>query len=152
MFFSLAFGIPMLLHPFWQVVSVYALAAFVSGVVLSVVFQLAHCVEEAEFPMPVMTETGEKMSTDWAVHQGLTTVDFSRKNPLLCWFLGGLNFQVEHHLFQRICPVHYQALSKVVEETCKEFGIRYAAHPSFMEAVGSHFRWLVQMGKPVATA
>jgi linoleoyl-CoA desaturase len=125
-FFSLAFVIPMMLHPFLLVLGVYALAAFVSGVVLSVVFQLAHCVGEAEFPMPVVTEGGaEKMSTDWAVHQVLTTVDFSRKNPVLCWFLGGLNFQVEHHLFQRICHVHYPALSKVVEETCKEFGIRY---------------------------
>lgn len=149
LFFSLAFVIPMLLHPWWAVIGVYAIAAFVSGVVLSVVFQLAHCVTEAEFPVPVMTENGaEKMSTDWAVHQVLTTVNFSRRSKLLCWFLGGLNFQVEHHLFHRICHVHYPALSKVVEQTCKEFDIRYAEHRSIFTAIASHFRWLVLMGKP----
>lgn len=151
LFFTMAFVIPMLLHPWWAVLGVYAIAAFVSGVVLSVVFQLAHCVTEAEFPVPVMTESGaEKMSTDWAVHQVLTTVDFSRRSRVLCWFLGGLNFQVEHHLFHRICHVHYPALSKVVEQTCKEFDIRYAEHRSIFTAIASHFHWLVRMGKPTA--
>jgi linoleoyl-CoA desaturase len=151
-FFSLAFGVPMIFHHFWPVVGVYMLASFTSGVVMSVVFQLAHCVEEAEFPTPVAIEGGgERMTTDWAVHQVQTTVDFARQNKFLCWLLGGLNFQVEHHLFSRICHVHYPALSKVVEETCKDFGIRYAANKSFFSAVASHFRLLVEMGKPTKT-
>ena len=148
-FFSIAFVIPMLLHPFWAVVGVYALAAFVSGIVLSVVFQLAHCVEGADFPMPVVQPSGgEKIMNEWAIHQVETTVDFARGSKIACWFLGGLNFQIEHHLFNRICHVHYPALSKVVEETCKEFGIRYASHRTFLSALASHFRWLVQMGRP----
>lgn len=151
-FFSLAFVLPMLLHSFWAALGIYALAAFVSGVVLSVVFQLAHCVQEASFPVPVPTGEGKaRMQTEWAVHQVQTTVDFARRNPVLRWFLGGLNFQVEHHLFSKICHVHYPALSKLVEETCHEFGIRYAAHRTFFGAVASHFRWLVQMGRPQAT-
>jgi linoleoyl-CoA desaturase len=151
-FFSMAFVIPMLLHPVWVVLVVYAIAAFVSGVVLSVVFQLAHCVGEAEFPVPVANPDGSgpaRMETDWAVHQVQTTVDFARGNRLLCWFLGGLNFQVEHHLFSKICHIHYPALSKVVEETCREFGIRYAAHDTFWSALGSHARWISSMGRPV---
>ena len=153
-FVSLAFVIPMLLHPVLAVLGVYAIAAFVCGVVLSVVFQLAHCVEEADFPMPVPTpQGGERIEAEWAVHQVQTTVNFSRQNPILRWFLGGLNFQIEHHLFSRICHIHYPAISKVVEETCKEFGVRYAAHRSIFSALASHFRWLVQMGRPVrATA
>ena len=152
-FFSMAFFIPMLLHPWWAVLAVYALAAFVSGVVLSVVFQLAHCVEEADFPVPVDAPGGgQRMETDWAVHQVQTTVDFARRNPFLCWFLGGLNFQIEHHLFHKICHIHYPALSKVVEETCREFGVRYASHRTFWSAVASHWRWLVAMGRPPATA
>jgi len=148
-FFSMAFVIPMLLHPVWAVLTVYALASFVSGVLLSVVFQLAHCVEEAEFPVPVPTPTGgEKMETDWALHQVQTTVDFARRSKFLCWFLGGLNFQVEHHLFSKICHVHYPALAKIVEDTCREFGVRYSAHHSFFSAVRSHYRWLVLMGRP----
>jgi len=150
-FFSLAFVIPMLLHPVWTVLAIYAIAAFVSGVVLSIVFQLAHCVGEADFPVPVPNgEGGQRVETDWAVHQVQTTVDFARRNPVLRWFLGGLNFQVEHHLFHKICHIHYPALSKLVEETCREFGIRYNAHRTFFGAVASHFRWLVQMGRPVA--
>ncbi|MGB7160764.1 MAG: acyl-CoA desaturase [Tepidisphaeraceae bacterium] len=152
-FFSLAFVIPMMLHPVWAVLSVYAVSAFVTGVVLAVVFQLAHCVEEADFPAPVATpEGGERMQTEWAVHQVQTTVDFARGNRFLCWLLGGLNFQIEHHLFSKICHIHYPALSKVIEETCQEFGVRYSAHNGFFGAVASHYRWLNAMGRPVASA
>jgi len=148
-FFSIAFGIPMLLHPWWAVLLVYGLAAFVSGVVLSVVFQLAHCVGEADFPVPIAAEGGgERMQTDWAIHQVQTTVDFARGNRVLCWFVGGLNFQIEHHLFHKICHIHYPALSKLVEEACHEFGVRYAAQKSLFSAIASHFHWLVRMGQP----
>jgi len=152
-FFSLAFGIPMLFHPWWKVLIVYASAAFVSGVVLSVVFQLAHCVSEASFPVPVPVEGGgEQLPTDWALHQVQTTVDFARGNPIICWFVGGLNFQIEHHLFHKICHIHYPALSKVVEEVCHEFGVRYASHKTMFSAVASHFNWLVEMGRPIELA
>ncbi len=146
-FLSWAFVVPMLLHPIWAVLGIYVLAAFTSGVVLSVVFQLAHCVEEAGFPMP--DESG-RMETDWAVHQVQTTVDFARRNRVLSWFLGGLNYQVEHHLFHKICHVHYPALSRLVETACAEYGIRYSANQSLMAAIASHFRWLHRMGQPVS--
>jgi linoleoyl-CoA desaturase len=153
LFFSMAFGIPMLLHPWWAVLGVYAIAAFVSGVTLSIVFQLAHCVLEADFPCPVSDGAGvQRMGTEWSVHQVQTTVDFARRNRVLCWFLGGLNFQIEHHVLSKICHVHYPALSKIVEEACQEFGVRYVAHKSFFRALVSHYRWLVQMGRPVVPA
>lgn len=153
MFFSLAFIIPMLLHPVWAVLVVYAVASFISGMVLSIVFQLAHCVGEAEFPVPVTSTDGQpRMQTDWAVHQVQTTVDFARGNRVLCWLLGGLNFQIEHHLFNKISHVHYPEISKVVEETCREFGVRYAAHRTLLGALAAHFRWLVLMGRPSTLA
>lgn len=149
-FFSIAFVIPMFFHPVLDVLTIYAIAAISSGIVLSVVFQLAHCVDNAEFPAPTVTPEGlERMGTDWAVHQVHTTVNFSRRNPVLRWFLGGLNFQIEHHLFSRICHIHYPDLSKIVEEVCHEFGVRYQAHKSFFSALASHYRWLVEMGRPV---
>jgi linoleoyl-CoA desaturase len=148
-FFSLAFVIPMLLHPIWAVLIVYAIAAFVTGLVLSVVFQLAHCVPQADFPIPAASpQGGRHVESAWAVHQVQTTVNFSRSSRVLRWLLGGLNFQIEHHLFHKICHVHYPALSKVVEETCREFNVRYTAHRSFPSAIASHFRWLVLMGRP----
>jgi linoleoyl-CoA desaturase len=119
-------------------------------VVLSIVFQLAHCVGEADFPVPVPSADGpSRMQTEWAVHQVQTTVDFARGNRVLCWFLGGLNFQIEHHLFHKICHVHYPALAQVVEEACRDFGIRYAEHKTLLSAIASHARWLVRMGRPV---
>jgi linoleoyl-CoA desaturase len=148
-FFTMAFGLPMLLHKWYLVIGVYALAAFVSGVVLAVVFQLAHVVGEADFPEPTAAlHDSLKIDNEWAIHQIQTTVDFSRNNPFLCWFLGGLNFQVEHHLFSRICHIHYPALSKVVEEACRDFGIKYASHRSVFSAIGSHARWISLMGQP----
>jgi len=120
-------------------------------VTMAVVFQLAHVVGEADFPVPVVvSETGVRMDTEWAVHQIQTTVDFSRGSKFLCWFLGGLNFQVEHHLFSRICHIHYPALSKVVEEACRDFGVHYAAHKSIFSAIRSHAQWLALMGQPVS--
>lgn len=151
-FFSLAFVIPMMFHPVLTVLGVYLLASFVNGVVLAIVFQLAHVVEEADFPMPKTQPSGvEQIENEWAIHQVETTVDFARANPFLCWFLGGLNFQVEHHLFNRICHVHYPALSRVVEEVCREHGIQYNAHPSIFSAIRSHFRLLVDLGRPTRT-
>lgn len=149
LFFTMAFVIPMLLHPIWAVLVVYAIAAFVSGIVLSIVFQLAHCVEEAEFPLPVTSESGaSQMPTGWAVHQVQTTVDFSRGNRLLSWFVGGLNYQIEHHLFPKISHVHYPVISRHVEEVCREFGLRYLHHRTFFGALASHYRLISALGRP----
>ncbi len=144
-FFSLAFVIPLLLHPAWFAVGLYVLATYVQGLTLSIVFQLAHCVEEADFPLP-REDTG-RMEASWAAHQVETTVDFARRNPVLSWFIGGLNFQIEHHLFPQICHVRYAALAPLVEDTCREFGLRYLVHETFLAGVASHFRWLRRMGR-----
>jgi linoleoyl-CoA desaturase len=143
-FFTLALVLPLLLQPLWVVLLCYVGASFVQGVALGVVFQLAHCVEEADFPLP-REDTG-RMEAAWAVHQVETTVDFDRGNRLLSWFIGGLNFQIEHHLFPQICHVHYPKLAPLVEETCREFGLRYVAHETFLGCMASHFRWLRRMG------
>jgi linoleoyl-CoA desaturase len=144
-FFCWALLIPMLFHPWWVVVVYYVGTAFVIGVVLSVVFQLAHCVEEADFPEPLPGT--DRLAEGWAVHQVRTTVDFARSNRLLTWYLGGLNFQIEHHLFPHICHIHYPRMAAIVQAVSGEFGVRYTAHPSFFGAVASHWRWLRRMGR-----
>jgi linoleoyl-CoA desaturase len=144
--FTIAFVIPSLLFPIWGVIAFYLLVSFIQGMVMAVVFQLAHCVEEAQFP-PVPEDL--QMEADWATHQLMTTVDFGRENRLLSWYIGGLNFQIEHHLFPGISHVHYPAISKIVEETCAEFGVPYAAQPTFLGGIRSHFRHLKKLGRPV---
>ena len=144
--FSLLLGIPMLFHAWWVVLLFYVLVCGVLGVTLSVTFQLAHCVDRAEFPLP--EHGSNRMANSWAVHQVETTVDFARRSRIAAWFFGGLNFQIEHHLFPRICHVHYRAMAPIVEETCREFGVRYEVHRSLWAALVSHYRWLRRMGKP----
>ena len=147
-FFGVAFVIPMMLHSVWVAILFYAIVSWVNGITLATVFTLAHVVEEAEFPVP--DPATNRLPTHWAVHQVQTTVDFARGNRVLGWFLGGLNFQIEHHLFPRVCHVHYPRVSELVKRTCEEFGLRYAEHRSFLAGVASHYRWLRRMGRPAA--
>jgi len=150
LFMTLAFGLPLLVHPLWIVLLFYVLIVGLAGVVVSVVFQLAHCVEEAEFPLP--QENSGSMENAWAIHQVETTVDFARRSRVESWLLGGLNFQIEHHLFPRVCHVNYPAISNLVEQTCRDFGVRYGEHTSFLAGLSSHFRWLRRMGARTACA
>jgi linoleoyl-CoA desaturase len=143
-FGAIAFIAPSYFHPLWQVLLSYTLVAMTLGIVLSVVFQLAHVVEEADFPLPSLD--ANVIENDWAIHQIETTVDFSRDNPFITWLLGGLNFQIEHHLFPNICHINYPQISKIVEQTCREFEVKYNAHNSFWSGCVSHFQWLRRMG------
>jgi len=137
--------LPLLVHEWWVVLSFYLLVTGVMGVVLSVVFQLAHCVEEADFPEPAPGTM--RMESSWAIHQVQTTADFARGSRVLSWLLGGLNFQIEHHLLPQVCHVHYPALSPIVEAVCKEYGVRYSSHPTMWAGIVSHYRWLRRMGQ-----
>jgi linoleoyl-CoA desaturase len=144
MFFLLAFGIPLRFHSIGVVLCYYGVAGFVAGILLSVVFQVAHCVDEVTFPVP--HSRTDRIDQAWAIHQVETTADFARDNRVATWLVGGLNFQIEHHLFPRISHVHYPALSTLVEHTCREFGVRYTAFRSFRAGLMSHFRLLRRMG------
>lgn len=145
-FFSLALVIPLLFHSLGTVLLFYTITTVVVGVVLSTVFQLAHAVEEAQFPAP--QPGSARMPDSWAVHQVRATVDFAQDNRLLSWLVGGLNFQIEHHLFPTISHVNYPAIAGIVAATCREYGVPYHVNPSLGAAVASHFRWLKRMGRP----
>jgi linoleoyl-CoA desaturase len=133
-------------HSWWVVLLFYVLIEAVLGITMSIVFLLAHMVEPADFPMP--TEETGRIEKPWAVHQVETAVDYSRESRVAAWLLGGLNFQIEHHLFPRYCHVNYPAISKIVEETCREFGVKYGEHKTLKEGVVSHFRFLRALGRP----
>ena len=147
-FFGLVFGVPLLFHPFWSVAVCYLIVAATLGLTLGTTFQLAHCVGEADFPSPHQV----RIERDWATHQLDTTVDFARDNRFVTWFVGGLNFQIEHHLFPQICHVHYPAVSRIVERVSARHGIRYRCNDKLSDALHSHYRWLRQMGRPTETA
>jgi linoleoyl-CoA desaturase len=140
LFVGWAVVLPAVLHPSWALLALWGLALFSLGNVLAAVFQLAHCMGEAEF-------VGSQVETDWAEHQISTTVDFARNNRLLGWYLGGLNFQVEHHLFPQVCHLHYPALAAIVEETCRAHRVRYRSEPTLGSALAANFSWLRRMGR-----
>lgn len=121
---------------------VYTLFA---GFILSVVFQLAHTVEHTHFPVP--DEATGRIEDEWAVHQLKTTANFATRNKLVSWLVGGLNFQVEHHLFPKISHIHYPAISKIIKKACEEYGIQYIEYSRVRYAFVSHVAFLRQMGR-----
>ena len=143
-FATLAFLIPLTLHPLWVFIPFYLIFAVVLGFVLSVIFQLAHTVEEASFPD--VPEGTHSVDNSWAAHQIQTTVNFCHGNRVVTWLLGGLNYQIEHHLFPEISHCNYAALSRIVKPACAEFGLTYNEHASFWAGLRSHVTWLKRMG------
>jgi linoleoyl-CoA desaturase len=120
-------------------------ASVVSGFILSIVFQLAHTVEGTSFPVAGITD--HKLPEEFAMHQIKTTANFATRNKLVSWLVGGLNFQIEHHLFPKISHVHYPAISKIVKNVCGEYQLHYIEYPTMRRAILAHVRFLRQMGK-----
>lgn len=137
--------LPMILLPVspWLVLACFIFMHLISGTILSVIFQTAHVFTESEFPEPDPTGS---MENNWAIHQLKTTTNFSTSNRFLTWLIGGLNFQVEHHLFANISHVHYPKISKIVAATAKEFGLQYQTHKYFWSAVIDHGSMLRKLG------
>ncbi len=124
--------------------------SLVAGFVLSIVFQLAHTVEHTAFPMP--DEQDHKLENEFAIHQIKTTANFATKSKLVCWLVGGLNFQIEHHLFPKISHVHYPEISKIVRAVCQEYQLQYIEYPTVRKAIIAHVRFLKTMGNSPALA
>ncbi|MGB0948750.1 MAG: fatty acid desaturase family protein [Marinirhabdus sp.] len=127
----------------WKILIGFFIMHYTAGLILSIVFQLAHVVGDTAMPLP--DQTGSIKNT-WAVHQLFTTVNFSTKSRMLNWFTGGLNHQVEHHIFPNISHVHYTKISKIVKSTTKEFNLPYLEYKTFGKAIAAHFKHLKAMG------
>jgi linoleoyl-CoA desaturase len=142
--------LPLFFHPVLHVLIAFVAVHLLLGFTLSIVFQLAHTVERNAFPTPA-PHTGT-LDKEWAIHEVETTANFAPHNALLTWYVGGLNFQIEHHLFARICHVHYPAISTIVRETCQEFSLLYVCYPTFGSALAGHYRFLKTMSRRPAAA
>lgn len=127
----------------WWLVG-FLISQFTLGLTLAIVFQLAHVVEHAEFDAAGVDPV--KIENEWAIHQVKTTANFAFSNKLVTWFVGGLNYQIEHHLFPRISHIHYPAISKIVKETCEKFDLNYIYFPTTRSAIASHVRFMHNMG------
>ncbi len=147
LYYAIFIIIPFLIMdlPWWQFAIGFLTMMLAEGFVLGLVFQLAHVVEGVDYPEPVMPEG--MIENSWAIHQLFTTADFARKSWLADFVCGGLNFQVEHHLFPNICHTHYAKLSEIVKETAEEFELPYLENKTFWSALRSHYRMLDYFGQ-----
>jgi len=130
--------------PWWQIAIGFLTVHLIGGTILGVIFQLAHVVEQTAHPVP---DNLGKMPNGWLVHEMLTTANFCVGNRLLTWYVGGLNHQIEHHLFPKTCSVHYPALAPIVREVAEKHGIPYYNNATFVQAFGSHIRMLRRLGR-----
>jgi linoleoyl-CoA desaturase len=122
----------------------YLIFAIVCGFVIAVVFQLAHVMPDVIFPNP---DDKNRINSEWILHQFSTTADFAPDNKIITWCIGGLNFQIEHHLFQRISHIHYPNIRKIVRDFCKDYNINYIVYPTMLSAVVAHVSFLKKMGQ-----
>jgi len=143
-FVTWAIAVPLLVYPWWVVFAGYVAFTMATSLVTATTFQLAHCVEEADFATPEAIAASGK---PWAVHEVESTVDFCPRNPVLTWMLGGLNYQIEHHLFPRVAHTHYPRIAQIVRRNAAKYGVRYTAQPSLFRALRSHQRHLRALGR-----
>jgi linoleoyl-CoA desaturase len=143
-FFVIMFALPLLVYPWWQVLIGFLIVMLSVGLIMGIVFQLAHINGDAAFPEPVGSP--KHIENEWAIHQIETTADFAPRNWLLNFYIGGLNYQIEHHLLPHICHLNYPRLAPIVRATCEEFGIRYTSYNTWREAFACHLRVLHLLG------
>lgn len=133
----------------WQILTGILIMHYIAGFILAIIFQPAHVIEGTEYPLP---DEQRMLENNWAVHQLLTTTNFGNRDRWFSWFVGGLNFQIEHHLFPNICHVHYHKISVIVKTTAHEFGLPYKSSRTFLDALAGHARLLKQLGMKPETA
>ncbi len=145
-FVLIMFVLPMQVFPWWQVVIGFFIVMLTVGLVMGIVFQLAHINDQTSFEQPVGKPP--RIDNEWAIHQVEATADFAPRNWLLNFYIGGLNYQIEHHLLPHICHINYPRLAPIIRATCEEFGIRYHCYNTWREAFAAHLRILNRLSRP----
>jgi linoleoyl-CoA desaturase len=133
--------------PWYLIMAGFLLMHFIAGLFLSCVFQPSHVMEASAFSLPTGLKGERRMEDSWAVHEVINTTDFAPNNRILSWFIGGLNYHIEHHLFTGVCHVHYRRLASIVKSTTASFGLPYHTQPTFSRALLEHAKMLKRLGR-----
>ena len=144
--YTMALVIPMFFHPVHYVIGFYFLVNAAAGVTLATVFQLAHAIEGTAFPVP----EGDQIDTPFSKHQLATTANFAPNSKFVTWYVGGLNFQIEHHLFPKICHAHYPELAPIIKKRAEEAGSPHLTYETLWGAISAHYRHLRKLGRSEA--
>ena len=145
-YYSYTLILPMIIVPvtWWIILLAFISMHFLAGIYMSLVFQTAHVMPEAKYPLP---DQNGQMANEWAIHQMATTTNYAPQSKYFSWLIGGLNYQIEHHLLPDICHIHYKNLSHIVSATAREFGIPYNTKQNFFKAIRDHTKMLQQLGR-----
>lgn len=145
-YFAIFLVIPLIFlqTPWWGTVLSFILMHFITGVILAMIFQPAHVVPTSNYLLP--NDSGD-IEADWAVNQLYNTANFAPGARILSWYVGGLNYQIEHHLFPNVCHVHYRKLAKIVKETAEEYNLPYISQKTFADALREHTKMLRDLGR-----
>ena len=146
-FYTIVLPILLLPVPWWYIPILFFAAHFVCGFILATIFQTAHVMPTSRYPQP---DNHDNIQNNWAVHQLQTTTNYSPKSRWFSWFIGGLNYQIEHHLFPNICHVHYKKISSIVQKTARDYNLPYNVQPTFLIALQQHGQMLRKLGKQPA--
>ncbi|MFY0644496.1 MAG: acyl-CoA desaturase [Bacteroidia bacterium] len=133
-------------YAWWQVLIGFLGMHYTAGLILSVVFQMAHVVDK--FDLSNHDKFTGTTKDEWAIHQIHNTFNFATDNKLVTWYCGGLNYQIEHHLFPNISHIHYPKLHGIIKETALKNGVNYHEFDTFREAFASHLLFLKKLGRP----
>jgi linoleoyl-CoA desaturase len=139
-------GLPIILSPvaWWYSIIGFLIMQYIAGLILGCIFQPAHVVPTSDYPMP---DDSGNIKADWAVNQLYNTANYAPKSYLFSWYVGGLNFQVEHHLFPNICHVHYKNIAQIVKKTAEEYHLPYHSYKTFFRALYEHAKMLKALGQ-----
>ncbi|UCE94799.1 MAG: acyl-CoA desaturase [Flavobacteriaceae bacterium] len=145
LYYSYALVLPLIMVPLpaWLIILAFLSMHFLTGLCISIIFQTAHVLPDTSFPQP---DKKGVIANDWVVHQLVTTSNYAPRSTIFSWLIGGLNFQVEHHLFPNICHIHYKNLSQIVANTAKEFDLPYLVNKTFFGALWYHVKMLRELG------
>lgn len=146
LYFAFMLGLPIIFssYSWWMIILGFVVMHAVTGLIMSMVFQPAHVMPEKEFPQ---SDEGFSMNHGWAEHQLLTTTNFAPKSKVFSWYIGGLNYQIEHHLFPGICHIHYPKIAAIVQKTAEEFQLPYHVQRTFVSALWNHTLMLKKLGR-----
>jgi linoleoyl-CoA desaturase len=146
LYFTYIIALPILFTGLgWQhVVLGFLGMQMIAGLALACIFQPAHVMETSTFPEPT---SDRKIEDSWAAHQMLNTTNFCPGSTITSWFIGGLNYQIEHHLFPHVCHVHYPQISAIVRHTAEEYDLPYNVEKTFLGAIIEHGKMLKLLGE-----
>jgi len=136
-------ALPFIFLPFPLAFAVFCASNVPSSLMLVLQIAVNH-----EVPECMNKSNPDKERVDWGAHQVLTSHNFGVESAFALHTSGGLNMQIEHHLFPSVHYTHYRALSKIVKQACMEFNLPYNTSKHLPEAVVKHFRLLAHCSKP----